>query len=83
MRTPCSLSVYPSVSVHLSVYSPKFFRLMRSVCVPPSLIFEAYEITLLFVSIPLIVARQRAFCVPPLIISFSMRSVSYQRKVGN
>jgi hypothetical protein len=32
MTSSCCLSMYPSVSVHLSVYPPKFFRFMRSFC---------------------------------------------------
>jgi hypothetical protein len=59
--SPCCLSVYSSVSVHLSVY--------------PILIlgaFEAYEIIFL------------SLCVFPLnfFFRFSMRSMSYQSKVG-
>jgi hypothetical protein len=70
MRSPCCLSVYPSVSVHISVHPPLIFarRLVISpcclrVCVPINFCYESYEINLLSVCPLPTVARQQAICV--------------------
>jgi hypothetical protein len=66
------LSVYPSVSICLSVYPSTGMAVCLCICVsPPNFRLEIYEIALLSVS------------VFPLIFSFSMRSVSYKKKVSH
>jgi hypothetical protein len=50
MKSPCCLSVYPSVSVHLSVYFEAYEITFLSACISlPNCCYEAYEITLLSV----------------------------------
>jgi hypothetical protein len=76
MRSPCCLSVCSLVSVHLSMYPPKFLGLWNhlalcpSVCVSPTLILLGGLWDYLAVC--------GSVYVSPWFISFSMRSVSYQ-----